>query len=226
MTALFNSLLSLLVLLSLATAALSALLPAIGVCLSGMEYGRVPGTPGQDYAWPTADEWQYFHSKKFTMVRMPFKWERIYPTLNGPLDPFTVNVLKAQLSIAASLNMSATLDCHNYARWNGAILNGTTGPLTTAVFADFWLKMATEFRGHPGLKGYGSVPAHTCERPSVPHSSAAIGSPSAVSPLFAAALRSSFTLQMHSVLTQPSHRHTLTSLSCSPCVHLLARPHE
>ena len=34
------------------------LLPNIGVCLSGMEYGHVPGTPGDDYAWPTADEYQ------------------------------------------------------------------------------------------------------------------------------------------------------------------------
>ena len=70
-----------------------------------------------------------------------FSRERLYPTLMGPLDPFSVGVLHGQLSIAASLNMSILLDCHNYARWNGAVLNGTTGPLTSAVFADFWLKV-------------------------------------------------------------------------------------
>ena len=136
------------------TASVSGLLPNIGVCLSGMEYGRVPGTPGSDYAWPTADEYQYFHSKRFTIVRLPFKWERLYPSLMGELDSFSVGVLHQQLSIAATLNMSVLLDCHNYARWNGAVLNGTTGPVTSAVFADFWMKMATEFRGSPGLHGY------------------------------------------------------------------------
>lgn len=132
----------------------AGLLPNIGVCLSGMEYGRVPGTPGHDYAWPTADEYQYFHSKGFTIVRLPFKWERMYPQLMGELDKFTVGVLHSQLSIAATLNMSILLDCHNYARWNGTVLNGTTGAVTSAVFADFWLKMATVFRGTPGLHGY------------------------------------------------------------------------
>ena len=119
-----------------------------------MEYGSVPGTPGRDYAWPTADEYQYFHEKRFTIVRLPFKWERLYPALMGPLDRFSVGVLHSQLAIAATLNMSILLDCHNYARWNGTVLNGTTGPLTSAVFADFWQKMATEFRRTPGLHGY------------------------------------------------------------------------
>ena len=132
----------------------AALLPAIGVCLSGMEYGRVPGTPGSDYAWPTADEYQYFHSKGFTMARLPFKWERMWPTLGGQLDPFFVQVLHNQLAIAATLNITLLLDCHNYARWNANIINGTNGPLTSSVFADFWLKMATEFRGSAGLHGY------------------------------------------------------------------------
>ena len=132
----------------------SGLLPNIGVCLSGMEYGRVPGTPGRDYAWPTADEYQYFHSKQFTLVRLPFKWERLYPQLMGALDKFSVAVLHNQLAIAATLNMSILLDCHNYARWNGTVLNGTTGVVTSDVFADFWLKMASEFRGTPGLHGY------------------------------------------------------------------------
>ena len=41
----------------------TALLPLIGVCLSGMEDGnRIPGRPGTDYAIPTVSEYQYFHS--------------------------------------------------------------------------------------------------------------------------------------------------------------------
>ena len=87
-------------------------------------------------------------------MRLPFKWERIQPNISGPLDPFTVGVLKSQLAIAASLNMSVLLDCHNYARYGTHIINGTTGPLTDAAFADLWLRIATEMKGLPGLRGY------------------------------------------------------------------------
>ena len=133
----------------------SALLPAIGVCMSGLEDGdKVPGKPGVDYGIPAAWEYEYFASKHLTMIRLPFKWERIQPTLSGPLDPFMVSVLKGQLAIAAALNMTILLDCHNYARYGEYVINGTTGPLTSEVFADLWLRMATEFGGLKGLHGY------------------------------------------------------------------------
>ena len=136
-----------------ATAALPA--PSIGVCLSGLEDGnKVPGKPGVDYAIPQQWEYAYFKSKHLTMIRLPFRWERIQPTLGGALDSNMANILKNQLAIAAALNMTILIDCHNYARYNNYILNGTTGPLTTAIFADFWLRMATEFKGLPGLHGY------------------------------------------------------------------------
>ena len=138
-----------------ATATPSALLPAIGVCMSGLEDGdRVPGKPDVDYGIPKAWEYQYFASKHLTMIRLPFKWERIQPTLSGPLDPFMLSVLKGQLAIAAALNMTILLDCHNYARYGDYVINGTTGPLTSDVFADLWLRIATEFNGMQGLHGY------------------------------------------------------------------------
>ena len=88
------------------------------------------------------------------MVRLPFKWERIQPTLSGPLDPFMVGVLHGQLAIAAALNMTVLLDCHNYARYGAYVLNGTTGPLTSEVFADLWRRMAVEFGNATALHGY------------------------------------------------------------------------
>ena len=133
----------------------SAPVPAIGVCMSGLEDGdKIPGQPGTDYSIPQVWEYQYFASKHLTMVRLPFRWERMQPTLSGPLDTFMVSVIHSQLAIAAALNMTLLLDCHNYARYGDYVINGTTGPLTSAVFADLWLRMATEFGSSAGLHGY------------------------------------------------------------------------
>ena len=93
--------------------------------------------------------------KRLDLIRLPFRWERIQPNISGPLDPFQVATLKSQLSIAASLNMSVLLDCHNYARFGSFVINGTTGPLTDVAFADMWRRIATEMHGLKGLRGYG-----------------------------------------------------------------------
>lgn len=133
----------------------SALLPAIGVCMSGLEDGdKIPGVQNVDWVAPQVWEYQYFASKRLTMIRLPFRWERVQPTLSGPLDPDMVAILKSQLAIAAALNMTVLLDCHNYARYGDFVINGTSGPLTSAVFADLWLRMASEFGGLRGLHGY------------------------------------------------------------------------
>jgi endoglucanase len=149
------ALLVVVVVLLLGQLASAQLLPAIGVCLSGMEWGTaVPGRPGSDYFIPTATEYSYFHSQHLNMVRLPFRWERIQPSLRGPLAPAYLSELKAQLAIAASFNMTVLLDVHNYARYGNAVINGSVGSLTNADFADLWRRLATEFVGMPGLHGY------------------------------------------------------------------------
>jgi endoglucanase len=140
---------------TLSSAPPTPLIPHIGVCLSGLEDGdRFPGTPGVDYAIPTAAEYQYFHSKRLNMVRLPFSWERIQPVLNGSLDPTIVSILQSQLAIAATLDITVLLDCHSYARYNGSVINGTDGAVTDQHFADLWRRMAEVFRGSKGLHGY------------------------------------------------------------------------
>lgn len=123
------------------------LIEHIGVCLSGLEWG-------QYYRVPTVDEYLYFKSKRLTLIRLPFKWEILQPKLNGPLDETYLGILKSQVAIAASLNMTVLLDCHNYARYNDWIINGTSGNLTNSMFADLWRRLASEFVGSGGLHGY------------------------------------------------------------------------
>ena len=80
------------VILSLATgpAAGSDLLYT-GVSLAGAEFGSAPtptdlGTYDDDYIYPNSKEVDYFLSEGMNTLRMPFRWERLQPTLNGDFD--------------------------------------------------------------------------------------------------------------------------------------------
>src|SRR5690606_12171314 len=57
-----------------------------GINLSGAEFGpvNIPGVHNRDYTYPTTAELDYFKSKGLTLIRFPFKWERIQRELKGP----------------------------------------------------------------------------------------------------------------------------------------------
>ena len=53
-----------------------------GVNLSGAEFGNVyPGVDGTHYGYPTEKDLDYFKAKGLYLVRFPFRWERIQPTM-------------------------------------------------------------------------------------------------------------------------------------------------
>ena len=64
-----------------------------GVSLAGAEfaadlggYDSLPGTYNSDYTYPSAQEIEYFQSKGMNTIPIPFRWERLQPTPNQPLD--------------------------------------------------------------------------------------------------------------------------------------------
>jgi endoglucanase len=64
--------------------------PAInftGVNLAGAEFeSRFPGTYNSDYTYPTSAEFNYFIGKGLNTFCIPFRWERVQPTLNAALN--------------------------------------------------------------------------------------------------------------------------------------------
>lgn len=50
-----------------------------GVNLAGAEFGQtnMPGIYNTDYTYPTVSTIDYFASKGFKLLRIPFRWERI-----------------------------------------------------------------------------------------------------------------------------------------------------
>jgi endoglucanase len=100
----------------------------------------------------------YYKSKGLLIVRVPFRWERLQRTLNGPLDSAEISEIDRVISDARSRGMQVLLDCHNYGRYKvgGAdeqILG--TSQVPTSAFADFWRKVADHYKNEGAIYGYG-----------------------------------------------------------------------
>ncbi|MGV3508420.1 MAG: cellulase family glycosylhydrolase [Sphingobacteriaceae bacterium] len=125
-----------------------------GVNLAGAEFGAVPGN---DYSYPTTAELDYFQSKGLTLFRMPFKWERIQPTLMGALNQTELTSMKNFVEAARARGLWVILDMHNYCRrtYNGDTTIIGDPSLTIAHVADAWKKLALEFKSWDNIYGYG-----------------------------------------------------------------------
>lgn len=117
-----------------------------GTNLSGAEFGPRPGMFGKDYTYPTNDEVDTFVGKGFTVFRIPFLWERLQPSIDGPLDATELGRLSALVTHITSKGARAVLDVHNYARYAGKVVGSSdSGAPTAAQFAAFWKQLATKF---------------------------------------------------------------------------------
>lgn len=124
-----------------------------GVNMAGAEFDPEPyGIPQVDGA-----VWQYYKDKGLTLIRLPFRWYRIQPTVNGTTFNFTH--LDQALAHAQSRGMKVILDMHS----GGAHQKGDTAPkigstqVPISAFAFFWSEMAKKYKDHPAVIGYDLV---------------------------------------------------------------------
>src|SRR5437762_2623505 len=90
----------------------------IGVNLAGAEFGSGRGIYGTDYIYPSASELDYYQGKGVTLIRLPFSWERMQPTLGGALDQTELGYMKDFLDAAAQRGMMVEIDLHNFGRYD------------------------------------------------------------------------------------------------------------
>lgn len=131
--------------LSPASAQTARVLEYAGINLSGAEFNssKKPGVLYKDYTYPSESDYAYYASKGMNVVRLPFLWERLQPQANGALDSQQLSLLQTAVKRAKAQNLRVVLDVHNYAKYYGKRI-GTETPV--AVFADFWGKLAAEFK--------------------------------------------------------------------------------
>ena len=122
----------------------------IGVNISGAEFGTGT-THDVNYHYPTASEIAYYKNAGVSLIRLPFTWERMQPTLGGALSSTELGLLKRVLSDAASMGVSVIIDLHNYGRYGGNTIG--SAQVSNAQFADFWAKLSGALVGSAGLVG-------------------------------------------------------------------------
>jgi endoglucanase len=120
-----------------------------GINLSGAEYGERDGTLGTNYTYPSEKTVEYFASKGMNVVRLPFKWERLQPVLNQPLDETELQNLKDAVELISENGMAVILDPHNFGYYDKNQV--TKAPATDLAFGDFWARLAVEFANQDGV---------------------------------------------------------------------------
>jgi endoglucanase len=121
----------------------------IGVNISGGEYKATGTVYGSDYIFPSNTEIDYYAAKGMDVIRVPFQWERMQPTLNGALNSTDVARLKAVVAYANAKGITVVLDAHDYGARD---INGTkydigSAQVPSSAFANFWGQMASAFKG-------------------------------------------------------------------------------
>src|SRR4030095_6664068 len=124
-------------------AALSGSVTYTGVNLAGAEFtpSHLPGSYNIDYTYPTTAEVDYFVTRKgMNTIRLPFRWERLQRSLNGPFDVVEHGRFQSVVSDANVKGATVILDPHNYARYSNNLIGSPQ--VSIAAFSDFCSRLA------------------------------------------------------------------------------------
>lgn len=125
--------------------------------------GRTTGNKSAN-AWDYGDtaSYQFLGSRpNVSIVRMPFRWERMQRSMGGALDTTELGRLDAAVAAAGAAGLGVILDMHNFGAYFlddgtqgvGQSIGGST--VTSADFVDFWTKMSTHYAGNSNVVAYG-----------------------------------------------------------------------
>ncbi|WP_187262022.1 cellulase family glycosylhydrolase [Pontibacter beigongshangensis] len=135
-----------------APAPMPAITPApFGVNLAGGDFAN------DDYQYPHAAELDYFKEKGLTLMRIPFKWERLQPELNGAFSERDLNDLRNIVWAARTRGIWVLLDMHNYGRRKVNDVTTVIGNpgVSVADAANAWRMIAEEFKDFGNIYAYG-----------------------------------------------------------------------
>jgi hypothetical protein len=145
-----------------------------GVNVSGAEFGapysteptstfsnRRLGRYDRAYHYDGRATFDFLASRGVRLVRLQFRWERLQPTLGGPLDRTELGRLGAAVGRARGAGLKVILDLHNfgdyYVEKDGRGVRRAIGSagLPIRLFADLWRRLSGSFKATPGVVGYG-----------------------------------------------------------------------
>lgn len=126
-----------------------------------------PGLYGKAYHFDSPQTFKFLAERGLTLVRIPFRWERLQPSLDGPLDAAELKRLRDVVTSArdargprAPDGLTVILDMHNYGAYyrgvpgkpaRGERLDMGLGEVSKEQFADVWRRISVEFKADPGV---------------------------------------------------------------------------
>lgn len=125
-----------------------------GVNLAGAEFGSaMPGTFGTDYTYPEPSSFGRFAALGFNCIRLPFRWERLQPIVDGPFDEPEWQRIAGIIDAASVSRQTLVLDMHNSAHrkvrddgWRTEQIIGSSA-VPTAAFARTWVEITRRVAG-------------------------------------------------------------------------------
>src|SRR5215211_414315 len=118
-----------------------------GINVAGAEFSS------SNVIWENPQSFVYLASRGIRLIRLPFLWESIQPTLSAPLSAVILAGLHATVDAAGAAGLKVVIDVHNYGLFNN-IAYGDTGSFTQANFVDLWTRLSKEFANDPAVIGY------------------------------------------------------------------------
>lgn len=120
-----------------------------------------PGELGIDYRYPSSASLKFLDERGIRDIRLAVTWERLQPSLFGPLRSVEVERIRDVIDAAARNNQEVVIDLHNFGRYMAAGVNGSRAlvlgseGLPGSALANFWSRMSATLGGRNGLAGYG-----------------------------------------------------------------------
>ena len=119
------------------------------------------GTYGVDYWYASQESMDYLASRGTKIIRLPFRWERIQPTLGGALNTFELTQLKNCVARAAKAGLRVILDLHNYAGYHLSMKKNTSreyklgsSRLPASYLYDVWRRLSDNFKSDSAVVSY------------------------------------------------------------------------
>lgn len=122
-----------------------------GVNIAGGEFGaKLPGVVNIDYTYPTKAEIDYYANLGFTVIRVPFKWERLQPKLYGALSEPDRQALRDVVTYANAKGIVVVLDMHNYGQRAiganfGTLVDIGSSQAPLSALTDAWARIAGDY---------------------------------------------------------------------------------
>ncbi|MES3096219.1 cellulase family glycosylhydrolase [Sphingomonas aerolata] len=131
-----------------------------GVNISGGETGMADtrDTHGTSYTYGSLSEFDYWSSKGFGTIRLPFQLQRVQPRAFGPIRANQIGYIKERLDRALANGQYVVLDMHNYGGCWDYFGTGLDYYLVAEVdegatdrIVDCWKRLVALFKNYPNV---------------------------------------------------------------------------